>query len=267
VTGQVSLVGVSKTFGSGSGQVQALGPIDLDLRGGEITSVLGVSGCGKSTLLHIIAGIEEPSTGHVAVDGTRIEGPGRDRGMVFQSYTLFPWLTAQGNVEFALKDLPLTGRQRRDRAMEYLSLVGVADFHRTYPAQLSGGMRQRVAIARALCYQPRVLLMDEPFGALDAITRQEMQFLLLDVWDRYRITILFVTHDIEEAVLLSDRVILLADRPGTVEHDRNIDIGRPRDVNVVTSTELAAHKGDLLACLRKQGAEIGRPPFDRGRRR
>ena len=173
--------------------------------------------------------------------------------MVFQSYTLFPWLSVRSNVEFALKDIGMSKVERRNRAMEYLSLVGVADFADAMPSQLSGGMRQRVAIARALSYQPRMLLMDEPFGALDAQTRQDMQELLLRVWEQHRLNVLFVTHDIDEAIFLSDRIVMLSGRPGRVKLDLRPGIPRPRTIDLLTSPELMHYKAQLLAALREEG--------------
>ena len=247
------ILDVTKTYSSKGRTVEALGPISLDLRPDEFTTLIGTSGCGKSTLLHIVAGLESASTGTVVVDGQAVHGPGRDRGMVFQSYTLFPWLTVRSNVEFALKDIGLGKQARHDRAMEYLELVGVADFAEAMPAQLSGGMRQRVAIARALSYQPRMLLMDEPFGALDAQTRQDMQELLLRVWEQHKLNVLFVTHDIDEAIFLSDRIIMLSGRPGRVKLDLRPGIPRPRTIELLTSPELMAYKAQLLMSLREEG--------------
>lgn len=247
------VIDVTKTFHSKGRTVEALGPITLDLRPDEFTTLIGTSGCGKSTLLHIVAGLEVATSGSVVVDDHVVRGPGRDRGMVFQSYTLFPWLTVRNNVEFALKDIGLGKAERRERAMEYLALVGVADFADAMPSQLSGGMRQRVAIARALSYQPRMLLMDEPFGALDAQTRQDMQELLLRIWDEHKLNVLFVTHDIDEAIFLSDRIIMLSGRPGRVKLDLRPEIPRPRSIELLTSPELMEYKAQLLAALREEG--------------
>lgn len=247
------ILDVTKTYRSKGREVEALSPITLDLDADEFTTLIGTSGCGKSTLLHIVAGLEIASSGRVIVDGNEVHGPGRDRGMVFQSYTLFPWLTVRRNVEFALKDIGLSKQEQRDRALEYLELVGVADFAEAMPSQLSGGMRQRVAIARALSYQPRMLLMDEPFGALDAQTRQDMQELLLRVWEQHKLNVLFVTHDIDEAIFLSDRIIMLSGRPGRVQLDLRPGLPRPRTIDLLTSPELMQYKGQLLAALRLEG--------------
>jgi NitT/TauT family transport system ATP-binding protein len=195
---------------------------DLEFAEGSFTSLLGPTGCGKSTLLNTVAGFVTPSSGRVLVDGAPVTGPGPDRGMVFQHYALLPWFTAQGNVEFALKRFRLPRAERRERALEALDAVGLADGAAKYPAQLSGGMRQRVALARALAAEPRVLLMDEPFGALDAITRARMQRLLAQLWRRTGTTVVFVTHDVDEALVLSQRVIVMAAGPGRVIADHPV---------------------------------------------
>ncbi|WP_336658778.1 ABC transporter ATP-binding protein [Leucobacter sp. USHLN153] len=217
--------GVSKRFG----EVTALEGVDLAVSENEFVSIVGASGCGKSTLLSLIAGLEEPTSGSLEVSGAPITGPGRDRGVVFQQATLMPWLTVQQNVEFALRgERGLSAGDRADRAREFLGLVGLGGFERSYPAQLSGGMQQRVALARSLCYGPDILLMDEPFGALDALTRRTMQELLLEVWERHRLTVLLVTHDIGEAVVTSDRVVVMSPRPGRVQRIVDVPIARPR---------------------------------------
>ena len=197
----------------------ALSATDLEFAPGSFTSLLGPTGCGKSTLLNTIAGFVTPTSGRVLMDGVPVTGPGPDRGMVFQHYALLPWFTARGNVEFALKRFGLPRAERRERALESLQAVGLADAAEKYPAQLSGGMRQRVALARALAAEPQVLLMDEPFGALDAITRARMQRLLAQLWQRTRTTVVFVTHDVDEALALSQRVVVMAADPGRVIAD------------------------------------------------
>ncbi len=228
-TPRVSVTGLSKRFDT----VLALEHIDLELAANEFVSVVGASGCGKSTLLSIIAGLTEASTGEVRVDGEPIIGAGRDRGVVFQGFTMLPWLTAQGNVEFALRDEPMPRTARTRVAREHLALVGLDGFEDHFPSQLSGGMQQRVAIARSLSYKPRILLMDEPFGALDALTRREMQKLLIDVWENHRLTVLMVTHDIEEAILTSDRVVVMTPRPGRIAEIVDVPLPRPRDTSMV----------------------------------
>jgi NitT/TauT family transport system ATP-binding protein len=224
---RLSLKGVEKTFPSRAGTVHALADINLSLDDGEFVSVVGASGCGKSTLLRIVAGLEPASGGELVLDNAPLLGPGKDRGMVFQQYTLYPWLSAQDNVEFGLRHLPK--KQRADVARRFLDVVGLVDFARSYPFQLSGGMQQRVAIARALALKPSILLMDEPFGALDAQTRSLMQELLLSIWERDRLSVLFVTHDIDEAIFLADRVCVLATKPGRVRELIDVPLPRPRD--------------------------------------
>jgi NitT/TauT family transport system ATP-binding protein len=223
---RLCLKGVEKTFPSRGGPVHALSDINLSLDDGEFMSVVGASGCGKSTLLRIVAGLEPASGGELVLDSAPLLGPGKDRGMVFQQYTLYPWLSAQENVEFGLRHLPK--KQRADVARRFLDVVGLLDFARSYPFQLSGGMQQRVAIARALALQPSILLMDEPFGALDAQTRSLMQELLLSIWERDRLSVLFVTHDIDEAIFLADRICVLATKPGRVRELIDVPLPRPR---------------------------------------
>jgi ABC-type nitrate/sulfonate/bicarbonate transport system ATPase subunit len=226
---------VSKSYPGRDGDFQALKDIDFTLMDGEFVSLLGASGCGKSTLLRIVAGLETPTGGRIRLDGKPLTGPGKDRGMVFQQYTLYPWLTARKNVEFALRHLP--GAERTPAAMEYLEVVGLASFADHFPSQLSGGMQQRVAIARALALRPRILLMDEPFGALDAQTRELMQELLLTIWERDRLSVLFVTHDVDEALILSDRVLVLASGPGRVRELVEVTAERPRRLSQETTRE------------------------------
>ena len=247
---KLAVDGLRKVFDDRrSGEVVALDGVDFDIAEKEFVTVIGTSGCGKSTLLSIIAGLEEETDGVVLVDGDYVVGPGRDRGVVFQSYTLFPWLTAQQNVEFALRG---SGRERTEIAREHLSLVGLERFGDAYPSQLSGGMRQRVAIARALSYKPEVLLMDEPFGALDAQTRQLMQELLMRVWEEHRLTVMFVTHDIDEAVFLSDRVLVMTARPGRIKEELRVEIERPRTFEIFSSPEFFEYKSQLLTSVREE---------------
>ncbi|MEU3777055.1 ABC transporter ATP-binding protein [Streptomyces sp. NPDC032472] len=209
------------------GAFPALEGVDLELGAGSFTALLGPSGCGKSTLLGAVAGFVRPVAGRVAVAGEPVTGPGPDRGVVFQHYALFPWRTARGNVEFALKRLGLPRAERRRRALAALAEVGLADGAEKYPGQLSGGMQQRVALARALAAEPEVLLLDEPFGALDALTRARMQELLRRLWRRTGLTVLFVTHDIDEALALAERVVVLGGAPGRVLADHPVPAGPP----------------------------------------
>lgn len=240
---------VTKRYDGGGRAVTAVENFSLAVAENEFVALLGPSGCGKSTVLNMLAGLDTATTGRIRVGDRDVTGPGRDRGVVFQTYTLMPWLTALKNVELALLDEPLSNRARREQALNFLDLVGLGDFAGHLPKQLSGGMRQRVAIARALAYGPRILLMDEPFGALDAITRQEMQLLLLDIWQHHQVTVLFVTHDIEEALLLSDRVIVMAARPGRIQLEERLPFARPRGVETVASPAFQAMKSKLYATI------------------
>ncbi len=246
---KLSVRGIRKVFEGRAGEVVALDGVDFDIPEKQFVTVIGTSGCGKSTLLSIIAGLEEETEGTVAVDGELVYEPGRDRGVVFQSYTLFPWLTAQENVEFALRG---SKQERTEIARDHLELVGLEGFADAYPAQLSGGMRQRIAIARALSYKPQVLLMDEPFGALDAQTRQLMQELLMRIWEEHRLTVMFVTHDIDEAVFLSDRVLVMTARPGRIKEDIQVGVDRPRTFEILTTPEFFEYKARLLAAVREE---------------
>lgn len=249
---KVQLNEVSKQFVTRKTEVLAVDRVSLALADNEFVSLVGTSGCGKSTLLSIVAGLQEPTGGEVLVDGSPVQGPGRDRGVVFQTYTLFPWLTALENIEFALREEPLSRTERRERAREQLQLVGLEQFAQARPNQLSGGMKQRVAIARALSYRPQILLMDEPFGALDALTRQLMQELLTRVWEQHRLTVLFVTHDVEEAVYVSDRVVVMTNRPGRIKTEIPVDLPRPRSYEVVSSPEFAVLHGRVLEAIRDE---------------
>jgi NitT/TauT family transport system ATP-binding protein len=249
---KLTISGLRKVFGDSERAVVALEGAAFELVENEFATLVGTSGCGKSTLLMIAAGLEEQTAGEVRVNGRPIAGPGRDRGMVFQTYTLFPWLTVQRNVEFALRGEPISSAERRRVAREHLALVGLEQFADAYPGQLSGGMRQRVAIARALSYRPEILLMDEPFGALDAQTRQLMQELLTRIWEQHRLTVLFVTHDIDEAVFLSDRVLVMTNRPGRIKLDVPIALERPRRFELISSPEFLAYKAQLLASVREE---------------
>jgi NitT/TauT family transport system ATP-binding protein len=232
-------------------RMQALANITLTLQENEFVSLVGVSGCGKSTLLSIVAGLLDYDEGDILVDGMPMTGPGLDRGVVFQSYTLLPWLTARQNIGFALKAAGHKGAECRRIADEHLELVRLTRFADSYPHELSGGMKQRVAIARALSYRPKVLLMDEPFGALDAMTRHEMQILLTRVWETHKLTVLFVTHDVEEAVYLSDRIVAMTLGPGRIKTEFKIDLPRPRAQEVIATPEFRAIQQRVLATIRE----------------
>lgn len=251
---KLEAIDLTKRFGGQDG-VTALTRANLALRENEFVSLVGTSGCGKSTLLSIVAGLQEPTEGVVLVDGAPVESPGRDRGVVFQSYTLFPWLTARGNVEFALSGEQMSAMERRRVADEHLALVGLEDFADARPRELSGGMQQRVAIARALSFRPKVLLMDEPFGALDALTRQRMQELLTEIWENHRLTVLFVTHDVDEAVYVSDRVVVMTSRPGRIKEEIAVDLPRPRSYEMLASTQFVDLKRRVLQSIREEAVE------------
>lgn len=228
----------------------ALRDVSLRIGKGEFVSIVGASGCGKTTLLQMIAGFEVPSEGTLSMDGAPITRPGAERAVVFQQATLYPWLTVRKNVAFGLR--LRHGRRADDaRVREYLRTIGLEPFADHLPHQLSGGMQQRVAIARALITDPQVLLMDEPFGALDAQTRTDMQLFLLDLWQTIRCTVVFVTHDIEEAILLSDRVVVMSARPGRVVREIPVSIARPRSVDQALSDEFIAFKREILSYIRQ----------------
>ncbi len=211
-------------------EVVAVDGIDLDVAGDEFLTVLGPSGCGKTTLLNIIAGFEAATGGDLRLDGEPIRGPGPDRGVVFQEYALFPWLSVEQNIEFGLRERGLRRRERRSQTQRQIASMGLIGFEKRYPQQLSGGMRQRVALGRVLINDPKILLMDEPFAALDAQTRTLMQEELLRVWGSDRRTVIFVTHNIEEAILLGDRVVVMTARPGRIKEIVRVELPRPRDV-------------------------------------
>jgi NitT/TauT family transport system ATP-binding protein len=247
--GTISFSSVSKTFG-GKGGVRALDNVDFEIGEGEFVALLGPSGCGKSTLLNLVAGFEALSEGVMTFDGRAVTKPGPDRGVVFQEASLLPWLSVWENVVFGPKVQRLPRSDYEPRASQILEIVGLQNFKEALPVQLSGGMRQRVGIARALVMQPRALLMDEPFGALDAQTRLSMQQLLLDVWQTLKTTVLFVTHDIDEAILLADRVCVMTARPGRITRDITITLPRPRSIDDLTSAEFNRFKAMIMAEMR-----------------
>jgi ABC-type nitrate/sulfonate/bicarbonate transport system ATPase subunit len=250
----LSLRGISRRFVSQHGDTLALQATDLDVAENDFITILGPSGCGKSTLLRIVAGLDRPTTGEVLLDAQRIEGPGADRGMVFQSYTLFPWLTVRENVCFGLRERGCPKAQQLEIAQGFIEKVGLKGFEHHYPKQLSGGMQQRTALARALANGPRMLLMDEPFGALDHQTRELMQELLLGIWEAERKTVLFVTHDIDEAVFMGSRVVVMSARPGRIKQDVKIGLPHPRHYSVKTTPEFVALKSQLTEAVREEVA-------------
>jgi len=241
--------GLGKVYESHQGPVTALKGIDFKAHRRELVCVLGPSGCGKSTLIRILAGLESYTSGQVLLDGAPVTGPGKDRGMVFQGYTLFPWLTVKKNVMFGLEVNGKGHNEAESQARQWLELVGLSKFADAYPHQLSGGMKQRVAIARALANQPRILLMDEPFGALDAQTRARMQAHLLEIWRNIDITIVFITHDLDEAVYLADRILVLKAHPGEVQELIEVPVPRPRSPEQFQSPAFLATKARIEALI------------------
>jgi NitT/TauT family transport system ATP-binding protein len=229
--------------------VLALDDVSLEVAEQEFAVIVGPSGCGKSSLLRLVAGLVEPTHGEITLDGTPVTRPGKDRGMVFQSYTLFPWLNVRDNVEFGLRIGGLEAEKRRHISDHFIKEVGLEGFESAYPKQLSGGMMQRVALARALANDPEILLMDEPFGALDSQTRSLMQELLLQIWENSQKTVLFITHDIDEAILLGDRVHVMTARPGRIKERVEIDLARPRHVDLLTSPEFITLKRRIMGLI------------------
>ena len=248
-TGRIAIDDLRVRLGHGAQAFDAVQDIALHVEPGEFVCLLGPSGCGKSTLLGALAGHLTPAGGTIQVDGEAVRGPHPDRGLVFQHHTLFPWKKVLDNVAFGLKMQGVGRRERHARAHEMLRLVGLGDFAGFYPSQLSGGMQQRAEIARVLINHPRVMLMDEPFGALDAQTRLMMQRQLLDAWGRVRTTIVFITHDIDEALFLGDRVLVMGPRPGRIVAEFELDFARPRDPSLVTSSGFIALKRRCLQLL------------------
>ena len=234
---KISVRGIHKTFPLKDTEFVALDHVDLDIADNEFVTVVGPSGCGKSTLMNILAGLEEPTAGEALVDGREVAGPGPERGVIFQQYALFPWLTVRKNVEFGLKVAGVPKAERRERAQHFINMVGLDQFADALPKMLSGGMKQRCAIARAYAVNPSILLMDEPFGALDALTRVKLQEQLLDTWSREKRTVMFITHDVDEAVFLANRVIVMAARPGRIYDVIDVDLPYPRTEDARLSPE------------------------------
>jgi NitT/TauT family transport system ATP-binding protein len=257
--GRIDIEHVHMEVGDGAGRFEALHDVGLRIAPGEFVCLLGPSGCGKSTLLGALAGHLPPSRGSVRVDGAAVDGPHPDRGLVFQQHTLFPWLRVIDNVAFGLKMKGVARAARHARAHALLASVGLDGCESRWPSQLSGGMQQRVEIARVLINEPRVLLMDEPFGALDALTRSRMQQLLLEVWERFRTTVVFVTHDIDEALFLADRLLVMSARPGRIVEDLRLDFPRPREAELVTSPRFAELKRHCLHLLHRGEADTPLP--------
>lgn len=248
--GNIIISGLQKVYESKKSRFEALSNIDLAIGPNEFVTVVGPSGCGKSTLLRIVAGLDELTGGSVTLDGDEIVGPGAERGMVFQGYTLFPWLTVRENIEYGPKLKGISTLERRAISNHFLGVIKLEAFASAFPKQLSGGMKQRVAIARALANRPKVLLMDEPFGALDAQTKLEMQEMLLDVWEKEKTTVLFITHDIEEAVFLSQRVVVMGSNPGRILKSFDVNLPARRTPEVREMPEFLALKRELGALLK-----------------
>ena len=255
--------GLTKRFETPRGVVTALDDVSFQVHKRELMCVIGPSGCGKSTLVRILAGLETPSSGEVRVYGEPVSGPGSDRGMVFQGYTLFPWLSVKENVMFGPRMAGKSAFSAEREAREWIDLVGLAKFENAYPHQLSGGMKQRVAIARALANQPRVLFMDEPFGALDAQTRCKMQSYLLDIWKNVDITIVFITHDLDEAVFLSDRILVLDANPGRVHEVVEVPVPRPRSEAQLFDPAFMATRKHIDGIMHPPGSEQKETPVMR----
>jgi NitT/TauT family transport system ATP-binding protein len=260
--GHIEVRNLGIQFDTRHGRLDAVSDVSIHVQPGEFVSLIGPSGCGKSTLLNVVAGFLEPGSGETLLDGRPIRGPGSDRGVVFQQYSLFPWMTVRKNVEFGLKMQGLPPSECETQARTLLGLAGLLSFENHYPDQLSGGMKQRVGIVRALATSPQVLLMDEPFGALDSQTRVVMQEILTNMWQRLRLSVLFITHDIDEAVFLSDRVYVMTSRPGRIKSEMVVPLPRPRTPEMTASPQFAAMVRTIRSLIREEslaamGGELG----------
>ncbi len=264
MTAKISVRNVTKLFDLGKERFTALDGVSLDIADNEFVTVVGPSGCGKSTMMNILAGLEEPTSGEALVDGQRVHEPGPERGVIFQQYALFPWLTVRKNVEFGLQTAKVPAAERRARAEHFIKMVGLEQFADALPRMLSGGMRQRCAIARAYAVNPSILLMDEPFGALDALTRVKLQEQLLDTWSQEQRTVMFITHDVDEAVFLANRVVVMAARPGRIYDVIDIDIPYPRTEEFRLSTQFAELRNRVWHAVYHQD---GRTAADSAHRR
>ncbi|MEZ5765092.1 MAG: ABC transporter ATP-binding protein [Xanthobacteraceae bacterium] len=251
-SGLIEVRNMGVVFGENENQVVAVKDVDLDVQPGEFVSLIGPSGCGKSTLLSIVAGFMKPSSGEARLDNVPITKPGAERGVVFQQYSLFPWLTVRKNVEFGLKMAGADADRRNITARELLDLAGLLAFENHYPDQLSGGMKQRIGIVRALATSPQVLLMDEPFGALDTQTRVVMQEILTNIWQQFRISVLFITHDIEESIFLSDRIYVMTARPGRIKAEIKVPLPRPRTADMTDTPEFMQLVQELKGLIREE---------------
>jgi NitT/TauT family transport system ATP-binding protein len=264
-SGQIDVRNMGVVFEAGGNRVVAVDQVDLSVKPGEFVSLIGPSGCGKSTILSIVAGFVRPTTGEALCDGKTIVRPSSDRGVVFQQYSLFPWLTVRKNVEFGLKMAGVSQSKRNVTARSLLDLAGLLAFENHYPDQLSGGMKQRIGIVRALAASPQVLLMDEPFGALDTQTRVVMQEILTNIWQQFRISVLFITHDIEESIFLSDRIYVMTARPGRIKAEIKVPLPRPRTPEMTDTPEFVDLVHELKALIREESlAAMGPEIKDRG---
>lgn len=253
IDGRVTVSELEKVYESSEGQTKAIDDLSFTVDGGEFLSVVGPSGCGKSTLLYLIAGFLDPTMGTITVDDRPVDGPGTDRGVVFQNYALFPWRTVMGNVTYGLEETGVESDRREDIAREFIDMMGLDGFEETYPKELSGGMKQRVALARTLAYDPKILLMDEPFGALDQPLRESLQDHLLDIWGELGKTVVFITHDVEEAVYLSERVLIMTQHPGTKKSVHEIDVDRSRSrEEIITSDSYTETKNAVWKSLHEE---------------
>lgn len=253
---KVKIEDVRKVYDTRNGEMIALNGVNLDIMENEFICVVGPSGCGKSTLLNIIAGLLEPSSGRVLCDGEEVKGTGTERGVVFQQYALFPWMTVKKNVMFGLNLKGIKGKEAEDIAMKYIKMVQLEDFVDHYPKELSGGMKQRVAIARAYAVNPSILLMDEPFGALDAQTRTQLQQELLETWEKEKKTCFFITHDVDEAIILAQKVIIMSARPGRIKEIVDIDIPYPRDQETKMSPKFLDLKNHIWSQVYQEYLEV-----------
>ncbi|HEX2604104.1 MAG TPA: ABC transporter ATP-binding protein [Oxalicibacterium sp.] len=265
--GHIEVRDLNISFRARGETVQAVKSVSLNVQPGEFVSLIGPSGCGKSTLMNAVAGFTRANSGTLTLDGKRIDGPGSDRGVVFQQYSLFPWMTVRKNVEFGLKMKNVSQAQRETQARTLLGLAGLLAFENHYPSQLSGGMKQRVGIVRALATSPQVLLMDEPFGALDSQTRSVMQEILTNMWQRLRLSVLFITHDIEEAIFLSDRIYVMTARPGRIKAEIKVPLPRPRTPDMMDTPEFAGLIRSIKKLIREEslaamGGELGDGGYD-----
>ena len=263
--GFIDVRNMGVTFGTDDSEVIAVKDVSLQVQPGEFVSLIGPSGCGKSTLLSIVAGFVKPTRGEALLDGSKITRPGSDRGVVFQQYSLFPWLSVRKNVEFGLKMAGVDKNKRLTTARSLLDLAGLLSFENHYPDQLSGGMKQRIGIVRALATSPQVLLMDEPFGALDTQTRVVMQEILTNIWQQFRISVLFITHDIEESIFLSDRIYVMTARPGRIKAEIKVPLPRPRTPDMTDTPEFMNLVQELKGLIREESLAAMAPEIkDRG---